>query len=334
VWILNVIMAGIDYTLASIDIRENFSFTKSTLQVIYNELLKNENIFGAVIISTCNRTELYLSCEDGFYINPFELLCDAVNFDYEEYSDLHTLRTGDEVIRHLCELACGVKSQIWGEDQIITQVKNAIELAREMNASDSALEVMFRIAITSAKKVKSILKLSSTESSIAYSALKIIKSKDNIQKILVIGNGEIGRLMSSILIENGYDTTITLRRYHHGSNIIPVGAKTIEYGQRYKKLQDCDVVISATLSPHYTLEIDEIHKMSYPNLFIDLAVPRDIDPNIKTLDNVELYDVDSIYADEVNKNHAEQLARVNEIIGKYIFDYYRWHEFRKRLVST
>jgi len=175
---LNVIMAGIDYTLAPIDIREKFSFTKSTLQAVYNDLLKNENIFGAVIVSTCNRTELYLSCEEGLYINPFELLCDAANFDYEEYSNMHVLRTGVDVIRHLCELACGVKSQIWGEDQIITQVRNAIELAREMNASDSTLEVMFRIAVTSAKKVKTTLKLSSTERSIAYSALKYVVYKN------------------------------------------------------------------------------------------------------------------------------------------------------------
>jgi len=84
--------------------------------------------------------------------------------------------------------------------------------------------------------------------------------------------------MASILIENGYDTTITLRRYRHGDNIIPLGAKTIEYVARYEKLKDCDVVISATLSPHYTLEIDKIDRIKYPRLFIDLAVPRDIDP--------------------------------------------------------
>ncbi len=333
VWILNVIMAGIDYTLAPIHIRERFSFTKSTLQVIYDNLMKNENVFGVVIISTCNRTEIYLSCDEGFDINPFELLCDAADIDYEEYSNLHTLRNGNDVIRHLCELACGVKSQIWGEDQIITQVKNALELAREMNAVDSILEVMFRIAITSAKKVKSLLKLSSTESSIAYSAFKIIKSKRNVKKALVIGNGEIGRLMASILIENGYDTTMTLRSYRHGINIIPIGVKTVEYGKRYEKLKDCDVVISATLSPHFTLETDKIERMSCPCLFIDLAVPRDIDPRIKSLDNVELYDVDSIYAGEVDKNRAEQMARVKEIIDKYIFDYYRWYEYKKRLVS-
>ena len=72
---MNVIMAGMDYTLASVDIREKFSFTKSTIQAIYNEVLKKDKIFGAVLISTCNRTELYLSCEDYLYINPFELLC-------------------------------------------------------------------------------------------------------------------------------------------------------------------------------------------------------------------------------------------------------------------
>jgi len=224
-----------------------------------------------------------------------------------------------------------VKSQIWGEDQILTQVKNAIETAREMNASDSTLEVMFRTAITAAKKVKSTLKLSSIEGSVVISALRIIRSRDAIKRALVIGNGEIGRLMSSTLINNGYDTTITLRQYRYGSNIVPLGVRTVDYSERYKELCHCDVVISATLSPHYTIKFDEVNKISrYPHLFIDLAVPRDIDPCIKSLNQVELYDVDSICVGEVNKNHTEQLARVDEIIQKYILDFYRWYEFKKR----
>jgi glutamyl-tRNA reductase len=328
-------MAGIDYNLATIDIREKFSFTQSNLENIYCKISETDHILGSVIISTCNRTEIYLSCEQDFFVNPFELLCDTLSFDFSEYKTLHSMKIGDEVIKHLCELACGVKSQIWGEDQIITQVKNAISTAREFEASDATLEVMFRNAISAAKKVKTTVKLSSVENSIAFKAYYNIKKYPNFKKALVIGNGEIGRLMTSILAENGYDTTMTLRHYKYTHNIVPEGANVVEYSDRYEKLSECDIVISATLSPHHTIEFDKIKDLEkYPKIFIDLAVPRDIDPLVKTLPDVLFYDVDSICANEVSENHAKQLALVNEIISKYIFDYKNWCSYKKGLVCV
>jgi glutamyl-tRNA reductase len=328
-------MAGIDYNLASIDIREKFSFTKSNLEQIYDKISEVDNVLGSVVISTCNRTEIYISCEQDFYINPFELLCNIQGFDFLEYRKIHIIKTGDNVIKHLCELACGVKSQIWGEDQIITQVKNAISTAREFEASDSTLEVMFRNAIAAAKKVKTTVKLSSVENSIAYKAYNNIKKYTDLKKALVIGNGEIGRLMTAILVENGYDTTMTLRHYKYSNNIVPKGANVVEYSDRYEKLSDCDVVISATLSPHHTIEFDKIKNLSKkPKIFIDLAVPRDIDPQIKHLADVLFYDVDSICANEVAENHTRQLEQINDIISKYIFDYKNWCSYKKGLVCV
>ncbi len=328
-------MAGTDYGLATIDIREKFSFTKTTITQIYDYILEDENIYGCVIISTCNRTEIYLSCKDGMVINPFEILCDALSLDFSEYKNIHFVKTEDEVIKHLCFLACGVKSQIWGEDQIISQVKNAITTARELHASDSTLEVMFRNAITAAKKVKTTIKLSSTQDSIAYKAFNIINREKRIKRALVIGNGEIGRLMASVLVENGINTTMTLRQYRYAENIVPKGANVVEYCNRYEVMSKFDVVISATLSPHHTIEIDEINKLEKtPKLFIDLAVPRDIDPRVKTLKDVEFYDVDSICADDVIENHTKQLEMVQEIIDKYICDYNNWCEYKKGLVCV
>ncbi|MFQ9800383.1 MAG: hypothetical protein ACLR23_17300 [Clostridia bacterium] len=143
---MNIRMAGIDYSMAGIDIREQFSLTKSAQREVYRSLKQDRRIFGAVLVSTCNRTELYLSCEAGYEPNPFEILCHIVGQNYEDYTLLHKMRCGDDVFWHLSQMACGAKSQIWGEDQIITQVKNSLLFARENQGTDAYLEVLFRMA--------------------------------------------------------------------------------------------------------------------------------------------------------------------------------------------
>lgn len=332
---MNIIMAGMDYNLATIEVRERFSFTKPVIEEIYKKLKNREDIYGSVLISTCNRTELYLSCDDLDSINPFEVLCEIMDFSFEKYKSYHIMKSGDDAIRHLCELSCGVKSQIWGEDQIITQVKNSITAAREYGAVDSFLEVLFRNAVTSAKKVKTTLKLSSTENNISYKALNIIKSDNSIKNVLVIGNGEIGRLTATILSQNGYNTTMTLRQYRYGANIVPTGVDTVNYIERYEKLESMDAVVSATLSPHYTIEFARLcENKSYPKIFIDLAVPRDIDPEIARINGVKFYNVDSICAEDVKENHAKQLSQVNQIIDKYIGEFHHWCEYRKGMACV
>ena len=173
---MNICMAGIDHSTAGVEIRERFSLTQAKIQEVYEQLKQKENIYGTVILSTCNRTEIYMSCEDGIIVNPFEEICKIYDiFDIEKYKNAYKLRYGDDVIEHLCKLACGVKSQIWGEDQIITQVKNAVAFSRENKAADSILEVLFRTAVTCAKKIKTELKLSSPQNSIAYKTLSLLQ---------------------------------------------------------------------------------------------------------------------------------------------------------------
>lgn len=332
---MNVIMAGIDYSMAGIDIRERFSFTKTTLDAAYKNILECDDINGVVILSTCNRTEIYLSCKQDFYVNPFVILCQEANVDFKSYADLHSVRSGEAVIKHLCELACGIKSQIWGEDQIITQVKTAIAVSRELKAADGTLEVLFRNAISAAKKVKTTVRLEKRESSVVYIALDALKSRDNIKDVLVIGNGEIGRLMTEVLIENWYHATMTLRQYKHAQNIIPYHAEIIEYSKRYEKIAECDAVISATLSPHHTIEAAPVGEMErYPVLFLDLAVPRDIDPQIANLAGVELFDIDTLCADSISEAQAKQLIEVEKITSKYSKDYQKWCEYKERLVRV
>ncbi|MCL2409847.1 MAG: hypothetical protein FWC96_09630 [Oscillospiraceae bacterium] len=322
-----IIMAGIDYNLASIDLREKFSFTDETLTGAYERLKNMPEIRGAVLISTCNRTELYVSSGDD-EINAFGLLRDLAGVVGNGLSGYTANGLG--VMRHLCGLAGGLKSQILGEDQIIAQVKEAIKTARELRAVDSILEVLFRESIAAAKMIKSKITLGTREDSIVHRALEAIEKHGNVKRALVIGNGEIGRLMTKTLVENGYHTTMTLRTYRHGETLVPPGTHTVNYAARYDKLSDCDVLISATRSPHYTIVAEQVRKdTAYPKLWLDLAVPRDIDPEIvMKLPDAVYYDVDTLSAGETYQNRAEKETQASEIIEKYVADFEKWLSYQ------
>ena len=330
-------MAGIDYSLAGIDIREKFSFTSSYQSEIYGKIEQDEAILGSVIVSTCNRTEIYISCIDGYEINPFELLCDSIDVDFNAYTQLHKLREGEELFRHLCRLSCGAKSQIWGEDQIISQVKNSLTLAREHKATDNILEVLFRSAITCAKKIKTNVRFSKSESTVALKTLSILQNQNNIGKnVLVIGNGEVGKLVAKTLLEHGFHVTMTLRQYKYSTVELPIGVEAFDYALRYEKLGAFDILVSATLSPHYTIKKAKISALeSFPKIMVDLAVPRDIDVDIASIDGVTLYDIDTIGKDTIYENHRNQLIEIDAIIQKYHTDFMKWSSYaqNKELVT-
>jgi len=349
-----IMMAGIDYNLASIDTREKFGFTDEMRASAYMRLKSMSDINGAVLISTCNRTELYissgesgdlsmgessglsvskssygLSSPDDSGTDAFSLLCSLAGVTGSDYE--HYTANGANVMRHLCGLAGGLKSQILGEDQIISQVKEAIQTARELEAADSILEVLFRESIAAAKKIKSEIPIGTREDSIALRALEAMqKHTTGKSRVLVIGNGEIGRLMTGLLVENGHDTTMTLRTYRRGQTVVPRGAHTVDFASRYDKLCDYDMLISATRSPHYTISMEKVKTDApYPKLWLDLAVPRDIDPDIATLHGAVYYDVDALSAGETYQNRKEKELQAGEIIEKYVADFEKWLNYQK-----
>ncbi len=328
---MNIRMAGIDYSLAGIDIREKFSLTKARRGQVYEYLKQFHEIRGAVIITTCNRTEIYLSGEASYHGNPFELLCGALDIPFEDFSQLHRTREGRDAFRHLCRLGCGAKSQIWGEDQIITQVKESLLAAREAGATDSYLEVLFRTAVTAAKKIKTDVHFSRLDNSVATKVVALLAHQEQpVKKVLVIGNGEVGRLVAQTLSHHPYEVWMTLRQYKHSAVEVVPGVQTMDYAQRYERMHEFDAVVSATLSPHYTVEEALFsHLTPYPRLLIDLAVPRDIEPSAAFLPGVRLYDVDTLAGDAVREDHAKLLREIDAIIDKYEADFEKWLSYKE-----
>ena len=329
-YVLNLVMAGIDSSLAGIDTREQFSLTETRRRDAYNCLREDKSLRGAVIIATCNRTELYLSLEDGAARDPFQLLCQALSLGPGACLAPHRILRGEAVFWHLAQLACGAKSQIWGEDQIITQVKASVAAARECRAADNVLEVLFRTAVTAAKKIKTLVPFSRNAGSAAEQAVQLIQRRlGSPARVLVIGNGEIGRLTAGYLARLQYETWMTLRRFRHGQAQAVEGVFAIDYAQRYEQMHAFNAVVSATLSPHYTVELAPFAALSHkPELMIDLAVPRDIDPATGRLEGVAYYDVDTLAGPQLRADHAKTFALMEPILQKYQDDFFRWARYQ------
>lgn len=326
-------MLGIDHSKASVEEREVFSFTKKLAGNVLLNLKAIEGISGCIIISTCNRMELWVSCLEEFDDSIYEILCKMRNIDCNQYRHCFVERSGYDAIEHLFYLTCGLKSKIIGEDQILTQVKDALELSRENYGTDNVLETLFRIAVTSAKQVKTQVHLSLANSSVIHHVVHELKASDYIiqgKKCLVIGNGEMGKLAATKLKEEGSDVTVTVRQYRSGIIEIPIGCNRINYGDRFDHITEYDIIISATASPNMTIMYEQLSQMELmkPTLFIDLAVPRDIDPEIRKLKNITLYDIDHFHVEIVSEEMKAQLCQIDEILKTKIEEFISWYECR------
>ena len=322
---MGISMIGVDYSKASVAERERFALTASRAEDTMRRAIAC-GAAGCVVLSTCNRTEIWLS---GFEQDPITLLAGQ----QDPARDIFLRREEAEAVRYLFELACGMHSQIFGEDQILTQVGGAIDTARSCGCSDAVLEALFREAVTAAKAVKTETRLAVRNASVLDCAIdRYEREYGSIagRRCLVIGNGEMGRMTAEKLLGCGALVTMTLRQYRDGSARVPEGCAVIAYSERYAALSDSDVVFSATLSPHYTiLATDFPQKHQNPVILFDLAGPRDLDPRLRSCKGISLYDID-----DLGVSHAaspEELQKAELILTKHIRYFEAWRVMRSCL---
>ena len=324
-------MAGVDHTKADLDVRSVFSFTNKRIERAYQDLKGTHGIEGCILMSTCNRMEIWFSVSSRADFSPVELLCDYIGVRADKYAPYFVERRGKEAVDHLFRVAAGLESRIIGEDQIVTQVGDALAFARSCYATDNTLEVLFRQAVTAAKRVKTESAISSSDQSVIHTALKNLREEGisvEGRKCMVIGNGMMGRVSAQALMDAGADVTVTVREYHSGIVDIPMGARRIGYTERFDLLPSVDFVVSATTSPNYTLEIGDLSPLSVDHLIylIDLAVPRDIDPLARELEWVSLYDIDSFHIDPLNDRLLAALEKAQAILREEEAVFFNWYE--------
>lgn len=322
-----IYLSTLEHSRVPIQVREILSFTRTVTQTLTGKVAAMPGVTGCVLLSTCNRTELYISA--GEEVDPGRLLCAAAEVKYDPFADAFYTCSGREAVRHLLEVAAGLRSRIWGEDQIIAQVKDAIVLARSVHAADPVLETLFRTAAASGKEVRSRARMTALPTSAASRAVELLAERAGTlegKQAMVIGNGEMGRLAAALLRDRGCRVTVTLRTYRHGQTVIPAGCGVTLYEERYSAMEGMDLLLSATTSPHYTVTLQEIRALAHPPAWmVDLAIPRDIQPEIGQVDGVTLFNVDDLKGCAPKREVPPAVA---EILDRHEEQFYRWLNYK------
>ena len=330
---MNIGVVGVNHNLAPINVREAVSFTDTKKIEAINILLDRE-IDEIVILSTCNRSEIYISGE-----NIQQKVDEVANFykDYFGVKDIEQYlfkKTNLEAIQHLFDVTAGLDSLVVGEDQILGQVKDAHEFCMKLGATKKVFNKLFRDAVTTSKEIKTITKISQQPLSISYIGVKLLKEKMGTlegKNALIVGLGKMNLLTLNHLEEENVKNIYIANRNiektkeieNKFDNIIP-----IEYSDRHKIIQEksIDIVISATSSPHLVIKYDDMPKLDKKIYIMDIALPRDIDTKLKELNYVELYDIDDLKEihdkNDIKRNELAQKAQ--EIIKIKIDEFTEW----------
>lgn len=325
---MQIFMTGIDHALAPVHVREQFAYTTNEKQALANAILSDSDIEGCVLLCTCNRTELWVSSISGIDPGLAQRLCASKGLDSAAFAPYFVNRQGREAVSYLFALSSGLRSRILGEDQILAQVKKALDDARAAGYSGSVLDVLFRSAVTGAKKVKTQLSISTANASAVDLAIDHLVSQGlefRGKKCLVIGNGEMGKRAAAALLEQGADVTVTIRQYRSGIVEVIPGCKRINYTERYSLIPQCQIVVSATSSPNTTLTRQDLSAcgVAAGTIFIDLAVPRDIDPEIRELPGLELLDIDSFSVPQTEEL-SRQLEEASALLAEQQTKFENW----------
>ena len=344
---MGIQIISISHKIAPLHVREMFAFTKEQQEEMMRRMTDCLEVSECVVLSTCNRTEMYVYSEsgsEGVVFNRMEdvLLECAGAQEEEDIGNYLLFFHGKKAIQHLFEVAVGLDSMVIGEDQILGQVKEAHKQARAIGATGVYLNTFFRMAVTSAKKVKTDTDLSRTSVSTATLAIKVAEEALGSlrgKKVMIIGaTGKIGGIvLMNMLSLNGPEVYVTTRSNKvistkHGQN----NFLTIEYEDRYDYIDAMDVIISATSSPHYTLTCSRLRKCmrsNKPRVFVDLAVPMDIESRVSDIGGVAYYNIDDFtrIAKENNQKKLQEARAATGILEEYELQFEQWMVFQKSL---
>ena len=325
---MKLCMAGIDAS-APFEEREKLSLVRGQVQAMLPRIAEQTGC-AAVLLATCSRTELYLHAEGERALpDPAEALCRAAGVAASAFV---TRREGADAVRHLMHVAAGTQSQIFGDDQIVSQVKDAVALAREAKTTDAVLDTLFRRAVTAGKRVRTETRLTGVPASAAEVGVRRAERFFGSlagRRAVVIGNGEMGRLAARALVRAGSEVTVTLRTYRHGETLVPQGCGTVPYDRRLDAIEGADLVVSATTSPHFTLTAAQMQTLLCPpRLLLDLAMPRDIESTAAGAQTA-LFNLDDLGdlgdADDTSRETAEC------ILDEETREFFAWLNYRAAL---
>mgnify|MGYP003958788315 FL=1 len=337
---MNLHTLGLNHDSAPVEVREKLAFSPSSVPVALSSFAQSFPSSEIVILSTCNRVEIYATSKDDS-LNKDTLLDFFSAFHElpkEEFADHMYHHQGINAVRHLFFVASSLNSGVLGETQIISQVKEAYQTATTAETTGSILNQLFQRSLTVAKDVHTktaIGKGNISVSTVAVDlAIKIFKDFSE-KTMFIIGAGEMCELVLKHLVERGAKTAIVANRNYDKAKSLAeeYDGKAINYEKLGEYLPQADIVISSTASPRHVVHTEHIKnaikaRRGNPMLLIDIAFPRDIDPEISKIDNVYLYDINDL--NKVANSNAEErkkdIDKCVTIIDKEVAQYMAWVE--------
>lgn len=323
---MTLILVGLNHRTAPVELREKLSLSVSELQLAYLNLKDTAGsaMSEIVILSTCNRFEIYAETDqDDSVVTHIEQFLSHEQPIIGENLKMHLyVHHADEVVNHLMHVACGLDSMILGESQILGQVTQAFETARQTGMTGSILSHLFAQAIHAGKRARTESSISRHTMSVSHAAVLLLQDalgQRTDVKVMVIGAGEMASLAAQALKHFGMaDLTFINRTYDHAEALAQkFGGKALAWSQLGEGLIQADAVITATNAPHTVIgrqdiEAIQLQRQGRPLLLIDIAVPRDVDENVRELASVRCYNIDELQS-VVDGNRELRKAAIPEV---------------------
>jgi len=337
---MHIIVVGLNYRTAPVEVREKFAFAEHELSAALEGLMDTKSIMECVIVATCNRTEIYAVVDRhhlcGHYIRSF--MEKWFHLPRAQFTNHLYMYEDGKAIEHLFRVTSGLDSMVIGETQILGQVKNAFLQAQADKKTGTIFNMLFKQAVTMAKRAHSETMIGETAVSVSYAAVELGKQifgQFNKKTVMVIGAGETGELTAKHLYANGADRVLVVNRTFDRAaaladkfNGVPCSME-----EAVKKLHEVDIIISSTGANGYVLNREQVQeamqrRKSKPLFMIDIAVPRDLDPTIAAVENVFLYDIDDLEGIvQSNLEHRRQeAAKIEVMIEEEIKLFEHWYK--------
>ena len=336
---MSLVVVGLSHHTGPIELRERLAFPEAALPGALLRLRKGLEDAGAVILSTCNRVEVYVN-----HLAPSEELHHAVRaflsaergVPEEEFREVLYEYAGRDTVGHLFRVASGLDSLVVGEGQILGQVHDAYLLAQAEQATDKTINVLFERAFSIAKAVRTESNIGAGKVSVSSVAVDLAASifmELAGKTVLVIGSGETGELALRSLMAKGVSRVIVANRSAERARELAsrFHGQAVALDDLDTQLHRADIVISSTAAPDFVLHPDHFQRAlkrrgQEPMFVIDIAVPRDIDPAVNALDNVYLYDIDDLQqvADANLAARRDEIAKCMAIVDRGVDRFCNW----------
>ncbi|AZI87451.1 glutamyl-tRNA reductase [Kosakonia cowanii] len=335
---MTLLALGINHKTAPVALRERIAFSPETLDQALESLLAQPMVQGGVVLSTCNRTELYLSVEERENLQEalVRWLCDYHHLREDEVRQSLYWHEDNDAVSHLMRVASGLDSLVLGEPQILGQVKKAYADSHRGHGNASELERMFQKSFSVAKRVRTETDIGASAVSVAFAACtlarQIFESLSTVT-VLLVGAGETIELVARHLREHKVQNMIIANRTRERAELLAneVGAEVIGLSEIDERLKDADIVISSTASPLPIIGKGMVERAmkarrNKPMLLVDIAVPRDVEPEVGEIANAYLYSVDDLQS-IIQHNLAQRKAaavQAETIVAQETSEFMAW----------